>query len=104
MERQMQEHSREKQHFDVRKNREKSSVRNPLPLHPQEEQQKDNAVNASIDTLSQAMTEKDHTRVAELAYVLYEQCGREDGHDLEHWLEAERQVAGKRSKQQNSVI
>jgi hypothetical protein len=56
-------------------------------------------VDESMDTVSQAMTEKDQTRVAELAYVLYEQCGREDGHDLEHLLEAERRVADQRSKQ-----
>lgn len=50
-----------------------------------------------MDTVSQAMTEKDQTRVAEIAYVLYEQCGREDGHDLEHWLESERRVLGRKS-------
>jgi hypothetical protein len=31
-------------------------------------------------------------RIVELAYMLYEQRGRQDGHDLEDWLEAERQV------------
>lgn len=33
-----------------------------------------------------------HQRIAELAYVLYERSGFQDGKDLEHWLEAERQV------------
>ena len=33
-----------------------------------------------------------HTRISERAYALYEQHGREDGHALDHWLEAERQV------------
>jgi hypothetical protein len=33
-----------------------------------------------------------HTRIAERAYVLYEEHGREDGHALEDWLEAEPQV------------
>ncbi|MEK9140205.1 MAG: DUF2934 domain-containing protein [Nitrospirota bacterium] len=32
-------------------------------------------------------------RIAELAYGLYEQRGRRDGHALDDWLEAERQVA-----------
>ena len=32
-------------------------------------------------------------RIVELAYVLYEQRGRRDGHALDDWLEAERQVA-----------
>ena len=31
-------------------------------------------------------------RVSERAYALYEERGRVDGHALEHWLEAERQV------------
>ena len=35
-----------------------------------------------------------HQQIAELAYVLYERSGFQDGNDLEHWLEAERQVKG----------
>ena len=97
MERQMQEHSGKKQPFVTGENRQKSSPRNQPPLHPQEKKQEDDAVDKSMDTVSQAMTEKDQTRVAEIAYVLYEQCGREDGHDLEHWLEAERRVLSRKS-------
>jgi hypothetical protein len=33
-----------------------------------------------------------HARISEQAYALYEEHGREDGHALEDWLEAERQV------------
>jgi DUF2934 family protein len=33
-----------------------------------------------------------HARISEQAYGLYEEHGRVDGHDLEDWLEAERQV------------
>jgi len=33
-----------------------------------------------------------HARISERAYTLYEEHGREDGHALENWLEAERQV------------
>ena len=33
-----------------------------------------------------------HQGIAELAYILYERSGFQDGKDLEHWLEAERQV------------
>jgi len=33
-----------------------------------------------------------HARISERAYALYEEHGREDGHALEDWLEAERQV------------
>ena len=32
------------------------------------------------------------------AYELYEQRGRECGRDLEHWLEAESEVAQKKAK------
>jgi hypothetical protein len=31
-------------------------------------------------------------RISERAYALYEENGRVDGHALEHWVEAERQV------------
>ena len=33
-----------------------------------------------------------HTRIAALAYQLYEQRGREDGHDLEDWIQAEQTI------------
>jgi len=33
-------------------------------------------------------------RIAQRAYELYEQRGRQDGMALENWLEAERELAG----------
>lgn len=33
-------------------------------------------------------------RIQQRAYVLFKACGCEHGHDLEHWLEAERQISG----------
>ncbi len=33
-------------------------------------------------------------RIQQRAYVLFQACGCEHGHDLEHWLEAERQITG----------
>ena len=36
-----------------------------------------------------------HMRISERAYVLFEERGRNDGHALEDWLEAERQVLHK---------
>lgn len=33
-----------------------------------------------------------HARISERAYALYEKHGREDGHAIEDWLEAEREV------------
>lgn len=39
-----------------------------------------------------------HKQIAERAYILYERSGFQDGNDLEHWLEAERQIKGLRSQ------
>lgn len=36
-----------------------------------------------------------HMRIAERAYALFEERGRNDGHALEDWLRAERQVLHK---------
>jgi len=33
-------------------------------------------------------------KIQERAYRLFEERGREHGHELEHWLEAEREIAG----------
>lgn len=35
-----------------------------------------------------------YQQIAERAFCLYEQSGFQDGKDLEHWLEAERQIKG----------
>lgn len=40
----------------------------------------------------------DHDHIAQRAYELYEQRGRQDGLDLEDWLEAERELAGSVSR------
>jgi hypothetical protein len=37
-------------------------------------------------------------RIRERAYELYEQHGREDGHDCDDWLQAESEITGKRMK------
>jgi len=36
-----------------------------------------------------------HSEIAEVAFQLYKQGGKVHGHDLEHWLEAERIVREK---------
>ena len=46
-----------------------------------------------LDT--QAITGKDVMTIAALAYALYEQCGREDGYDLDVWLEAEHRIVSR---------
>jgi DUF2934 family protein len=44
---------------------------------------------------TQAITGEDQG-VASLAFALYERRGREDGHDLDDWLEAERRIVSRR--------
>ncbi|MDF0674995.1 MAG: DUF2934 domain-containing protein [Nitrospira sp.] len=46
----------------------------------------------SIEGLSMQITDEAHARIARAAYQLYEQRDRQDGHDLDDWLEAERRV------------
>ena len=40
----------------------------------------------------------DHEHIAQRAYELYEQRRRQDGLDLQDWLEAERELAGSVSR------
>jgi hypothetical protein len=44
---------------------------------------------------TQDISGMDQRKVAALAYRLYEARGREDGHDLDDWLEAEQLVASR---------
>jgi hypothetical protein len=39
--------------------------------------------------------EKIQEQIRQRAYEMYEQRGREDGHDLDDWLQAESEVTGK---------
>ena len=39
------------------------------------------------------------TQISSRAFDLYEKRGREDGHDLEDWLEAERQIENEVERQ-----
>jgi Protein of unknown function (DUF2934) len=43
-----------------------------------------------------ASPEEPQQEIARRAYELYERRGRQEGHDLEDWLEAEREVLGPR--------
>ena len=45
------------------------------------------------DEESRTDPEVSRDRVAERAYELYCESGCEDGHDLEHWLQAEAELA-----------
>jgi len=99
MEGQAQEHSGRKPQFGIKGNLPKSSVRNQSSIQAQEEKHKGKEADSSMDTQPKAVSNKDQTRVAELAYELYEQRGRKDGHDLEDWFKAERRIVSQGAKQ-----
>jgi len=61
--------------------------------HAQQHEGNGKKVEASFEP--QAIAGKDRTKVAVLAYGLYEQRGREDGHDLDDWLEAEQRIGSR---------
>ena len=42
-----------------------------------------------------------HARVAVLAYSFYEQRGRQDGHDVEDWIQAENTIREEVALRQN---
>ncbi|HEV8328433.1 MAG TPA: DUF2934 domain-containing protein [Nitrospiraceae bacterium] len=93
MEKQTQEHSGKKQQFDIKGSRPTTpAVHNPPLLRAEAKKQKGKEAQASMDTQSKAMSDEEQARVAELAYGLYEEHGRKDGHDLEDWFKAERHI------------
>ena len=55
---------------------------------PVESRSNENTITNQPDEQSQDF----YARISERACALYEEHGREDGHALEDWLEAERQV------------
>jgi len=74
MERQ-QEHSSENTPSDTKYNPSTPSLRDSASLHREK-----------------ALSGEYHTRVAELAYALYEQRARKDGQDQEDWFNAEQRI------------
>lgn len=55
-------------------------------------QQQHRTHNAPAAKSEHSMPEQLREEVQMLAYELYCRCGHEHGHDLEHWVEAERRV------------
>ena len=90
MERQ-QNHPETKQQFDTEYTPSTLSLRRSASLQKEEEKQQDKEAHASM-AQSHALSGDYHTRVAESAYLLYEQRGRKDGHDLEDWFNAEQRM------------
>ena len=65
----------------------------PGTTNPVESQRQEGTVTHQLGERSPDL----HARITEQAYALYEIRGREDGHALEDWLEAERFVLNQRS-------
>jgi hypothetical protein len=54
---------------------------------------------AAIETLASSEVPNDVLeQIAQRAYELYEWRGREDGHDLDDWLQAEAEIMGEAAK------
>ena len=57
-----------------------------------------NKASASVQHESPVRTINIEDEIRRRAYELYEQRGREDGHDVEDWLRAEEQVTQTRGR------
>lgn len=53
----------------------------------------DNHIGSSVTVISAPNSLEDEIRTR--AYLLYEQEGRQEGHDQEYWLRAESEVLGR---------
>ena len=93
MEGHTQKHSGKKQQFDTEYSPSRPSLSKTQAWpEAEKEKQQDKEAESSIDARSHALSGVDHTRVAELAYALYERRGRKDGHDQEDWFNAEQRI------------
>jgi hypothetical protein len=54
--------------------------------------QKDRASGKTANVSEPQPSDEILRRIAQRAFQLYEQRGREDGHDVEDWLEAEEEI------------
>jgi DUF2934 family protein len=55
------------------------------------------ARSGSSAQVEESSTDSVYFRIAELAYQLYEQRGRKDGHDIEDWIQAEQTIRAEKS-------
>ena len=49
-----------------------------------------------------AVVEPTQEEIARVAYLLFEESGRQDGHDVEHWLQAEAHLCADRNHMSSS--
>jgi Protein of unknown function (DUF2934) len=62
------------------------------------EVEREREIETNPDVENQASVTITQEEIAQRAYALYEARGREDGHDLDDWLEAERELLEQRSR------
>ena len=62
------------------------------PRQDDEPSQSDDVRNAPLATDWRRMTAAAHKKIADRAHQLYEERGREPGHDMEDWLTAEHDI------------
>ena len=69
---------------------EKRKVKNKTASSMQEQTSTQNSQTDSDPNIG----DDQHNRIAEYAFFMYAEGGFQHGHDLDHWLEAERRVFG----------
>ena len=62
------------------------------------EVEREREIETNPDVENQASGTITQEEIAQRAYALYEARGREDGHDLDDWLEAERELLEQRTR------
>jgi len=62
------------------------------------EVEREREIETNPDVENQPSGTISQEEIAQRAYALYEARGREDGHDLDDWLEAERELLEQRSR------
>jgi hypothetical protein len=72
-------------------------VRNPPPIGNIAKPEADAIVNTKVDNKVDGRVDYSE-EISARAYQLYEARGREEGHDLEDWLQAEMEITAKKSK------
>jgi len=72
-------------------------VRNSPPIGSMAKPEADNKVDHKIDNRVDSRVDS-YEEISARAYELYVARGREEGHDLEDWLQAETEITAMKSK------
>jgi hypothetical protein len=79
---------------EITKDRESSQAETLEPGVPQREFRRSNNPASGAGNLFES------NEIAERAYQIFEREGRIDGRDMDHWLQAERELRSEREKRQ----